>query len=96
VAIELGSVLFYVNRIPETMAVLEHALGETSMTGYPKPSRAPRSRFIASTWWMPETFPVAAARLEELDFENLHGGLGSDLLLADATFAGLHSNASQH
>ena len=35
---------------------------------------------------MPETFPVAAARLEALDLDALHGGFGSDLLLADATF----------
>ena len=34
---------------------------------------------------MPETFPLAVARLEALDLDNLHGGVGSDLLLADAT-----------
>ena len=35
---------------------------------------------------MPETFPAAVARLEALDLDDLHGGFGSDLLLADATF----------
>ena len=58
-----------------------------------EPRRASRTcyerleaEFIASTWWVPETFPVAAARLEALDLSTLHGGFGSDLLLADATF----------
>ena len=68
------------------MAVLERALGETSRDDFRICYERLEADFIASTWWVPETFPVAAARLEALDLDTLHCGFGSDLLLADATF----------
>ena len=86
IAVELGGVLFYINRIPESMAVLERELGATSPTEHSELARRLEAEFIASSWWVPETFPTAAARLEAIDLDALHGGFGSDLLLADAAF----------
>ena len=68
------------------MALLERELARDDTAGHPDLRERLEAEFIASTWWVPETFPLAAARLEELDLDNLHGGFGSDLLLADATF----------
>ena len=81
-----GSVLFYINRVADTMAVLERELAQDCHAEHPDLHERLEAEFIASTWWVPETFPLAAARLEALDLDNLHGGIGSDLLLADATF----------
>jgi DNA-binding CsgD family transcriptional regulator len=86
VALELGSVLFYINRVADTMAVLERELARVSAADHPDLHERLEAEFIAATWWVPETFPLAAGRLAALDLDNLHGGIGSDLLLADAAF----------
>ena len=40
------------------------------------------AELISSAWWDPQTYSIAEARLGELDLRALHGGLGSDILLA--------------
>jgi ATP/maltotriose-dependent transcriptional regulator MalT len=37
---------------------------------------------MTSAWWDPQTYSIAEARIGELDLDALHGGLGSDILLA--------------
>ena len=70
VALELGSVLFYVNRIPECMArARARARRDEPRRRCPSCHERLEAEFIASTWWVPETFPVAAARLEALDLD---------------------------
>jgi DNA-binding CsgD family transcriptional regulator len=85
-ALELGSVLFYLARIPEALAVYQRALEETSRAEHPDLSERLEAELIASAWWTPDTFPLARERLGALDLDALHGGFGSDSLLADAAF----------
>ena len=59
---------------------------ETSRTELPDLHERLEAELIASAWWTPETFPLAQERLAALDLDALHGGFGSDLLLADAPF----------
>ena len=40
------------------------------------------AELISSAWWDPQTFHIAEARIGELDLDALHGGLGSEILLA--------------
>ena len=40
------------------------------------------AELISSAWWDSQTFPIAEARIGELDLDTLHGGLGSEILLA--------------
>jgi DNA-binding CsgD family transcriptional regulator len=40
------------------------------------------AELISSAWWDAQTCPIAEARIGELDLDALHGGLGSERLLA--------------
>jgi DNA-binding CsgD family transcriptional regulator len=86
IAIELGGVLFYINRVADSMAVFQRELDATSAGEHPELHRRLEAEFIASSWWVPDTFPLAAGRLEAIDLDALGSGFGSDLLLADAAF----------
>jgi DNA-binding CsgD family transcriptional regulator len=82
----MGMTLFYVARIPEAIGAFERGLGETTMSADPDLYERLEAEYIASTWWAPETFRDAEEHLKVLDLDGLHGGYGSDLLLADAAF----------
>jgi DNA-binding NarL/FixJ family response regulator len=86
VSLELGSVLFYLARLPEAIDVYRRAIDETSRADHPDLSERLEAELIASAWWTPDTFPLARERLAALDLDALHGGFGSDSLLADAAF----------
>jgi DNA-binding CsgD family transcriptional regulator len=86
VSLELGGVLFYLARLPEAIAVYQQALAETSRADFPDLSERLEAELIASAWWTPETFPLAQEHLGALDLEALHGGFGSDSLLAVVAF----------
>ena len=86
VALELGSALFYLNRIPDAIAVYERALVEIDAHELPDLHERLEAELIASAWWTPETLPLAQERLAALELDALHGGFGSDLLLADVAF----------
>lgn len=85
-ALELGGVLFYLARLPDAIAVYQRALEEASRETHPELSERLEAELIASAWWTPETFPLAQERLAALDLDALHGGFGSDSLLADTAF----------
>lgn len=44
------------------------------------------AELISSAWWEAEYLPIALERLERIDVEDLAGGLGSDMLLANLAF----------
>jgi DNA-binding CsgD family transcriptional regulator len=86
VALELGSTLFYLNRIGETIALFQGAVGETSRAEHPDLHERLEAELISAAWWTPETLPLAQTHLAALDPESLHGGPGSDYLLAALAF----------
>jgi DNA-binding CsgD family transcriptional regulator len=86
VSLELGSALFYLNRIPEAIAAFDGALKQTSRDAQPDLYERLEAELIASAWWTPDTLELAQERIAQLDLDALHGGFGSDLLLADVAF----------
>src|SRR5262249_26796377 len=86
VSLELGSVLFYLARLPETIDVYRQAIDETSREERPDLSERLEAALIASAWWTPDTFPPARERLPRRAPRGRPGGFGSVPLLAAAAF----------
>ena len=81
VALELGRVLWFTDRIGDAVAVFERALGEVDRERDPDLDELLVAELISSAWSDKQTYPIAEARIEELDLDELHGGLGSEVLL---------------
>jgi DNA-binding CsgD family transcriptional regulator len=81
VALELGRALWFADRIADALAVLERALGEVDRKRDPDLYELLVAELISSAWWDAQTYPIAEARIGELDLDALHGGLGSEILL---------------
>jgi DNA-binding CsgD family transcriptional regulator len=82
VALELGRALWFTDRIADALAVIERALGEVDRERDPDLHELLKAELISSAWWNPQTYPIAEAAIGELDLDALHGGLGSEILLA--------------
>jgi DNA-binding CsgD family transcriptional regulator len=82
VALELGRALWFTDRIADALAVFERALGEVDRERDPDLHELLLAELISSAWWDPRTYPIAEAAIGELDLDALHGGLGSEILLA--------------
>src|SRR4029453_12364974 len=82
VALELGRALWFTDRIADALAVFERALGEVDRDRDADLYELLVAELISSAWWNPRTYPIAEAAIGELDLDALHGGLGSELLLA--------------
>ena len=82
VALELGRALWFTDRIADALAVIERALGEVDRERDPDLHELLVAELISSAWWDPQTYPIAEAAIGELDLDALHGGLGSEILLA--------------
>jgi DNA-binding CsgD family transcriptional regulator len=82
VALELGRALWFTDRIGEALPVIERALGEVDRERDPDLYELLKAELISSAWWNPRTYPIAEAAIGELDLDALHGGLGSEILLA--------------
>jgi len=82
VALELGRALWFTDRIGDALAVFERALDEVDRERDPDLYELLVGELINSAWWNPRTYPMAEARLGELDLDALHGGLGSEILLS--------------
>ena len=82
VALELGRALWFTDRIAEALAVFERALEEVDRERDPDFYELLLAELISSAWWVAQTYPIAEARIGELDLDALHGGLGSEMLLA--------------
>jgi DNA-binding CsgD family transcriptional regulator len=81
VALELGRALWFTDRIAEALEVFEQALHELDRRK-PGLHELLEAELISSAWWDPRTYPIAEARIAELDLDALQGGLGSETLLA--------------
>ncbi len=82
VALELGRALWFTDREPEAVSVFEQALEEVDRERDADLYELLVAELISSTWWEPETYPIAEARIAELDLDALHGGFGSEVLFA--------------
>jgi DNA-binding CsgD family transcriptional regulator/tetratricopeptide (TPR) repeat protein len=82
VALEFGRALSFTDRIGEALAVFQEALDEVDRAMNPDLYELLVAELISSAWWDAETYPIAEAAIGKLDLEALHGGLGSEILLA--------------
>ncbi len=82
VALELGRALWFTDQTADALAVFQQALDELGRMRDPDLSELLVAELISSAWWDSQTFPIAEARIGELDLDTLHGGLGSEILLA--------------
>jgi DNA-binding CsgD family transcriptional regulator len=82
VALELGRALWFTDRIGDAFEVFEEALDEVDREEDPDLYELLVAELISSAWWDAQTYPIAEARIGELDLDALHGGLGSEILLA--------------
>jgi DNA-binding CsgD family transcriptional regulator len=82
VALELGRALWFTDRVADALAVFEQALDEIDRDRDPDLYELLEGELISSAWWHRQTYPIAEARIGELDLDALHGGLGSEILLA--------------
>jgi DNA-binding CsgD family transcriptional regulator len=81
VALELGRALWFTDRIADALEVFEQALHELDRRK-PDLHELLEAELISSAWWNPQTYPIAEAAIAQLDLDTLHGGLGSEILLA--------------
>jgi DNA-binding CsgD family transcriptional regulator len=82
IALELGRALWFADRITDARAVFEQALDEINRKRQPDLYELLVGELISAAWWNVETYHIAEARVRELDLDALHGGLGSEILLA--------------
>ena len=82
VALELGRALWFTDQIGDALAVFEQALDELNRQRDPDLYELLLGELISSAWWNAQTYPIAEGALGELDLDALHGGLGSEILLA--------------
>jgi len=94
VALELGRALWFTDQIPEALVVFERAVGEVDRERDPDLYELLVAELISSAWWNTRTYPIAEAAIGELDLHALHGGLGSQILLA--TVAHYESRRALH
>src|SRR5581483_1345761 len=85
IAIELGRCLLRANRHQEAMDAF--ARGREVLAGAdPDLDESIWSELINAGWWYPEHVPQAEVELARVDETKLHGGVGSDLLLATLAY----------
>src|SRR5581483_911432 len=85
IAIELGRCLLRANRHEAAMQAFADArevIGDED----PELAESAWSELINAGWWYPEHVPRAEAELARVDESALHGGVGSDLLLAALSY----------
>jgi DNA-binding CsgD family transcriptional regulator len=82
VALELGRALWFTDRIADALAVVEQALDEVDRERDPDLYEMLLAELINSAWWHPQTYPIAEATIGQLNLDALHGGFGSEILLA--------------
>jgi len=81
VALDLGRTLWFSDRHREALQVFEQALADVDQTQDAERYEQLIAELISSTWWEPDTYPIAESRLAELERDSLPGG-ASEVLLA--------------
>jgi DNA-binding CsgD family transcriptional regulator len=82
IALELGRALWLTDQISDAFAVFERALDELDRQHDPDLYELLLAELMTSAWWDPQTYSIAEAHRGELDLDALHGGLGTEILLA--------------
>jgi DNA-binding CsgD family transcriptional regulator len=82
VALELGRALWFTNRIGDALEVFQRALAQVDRERDPDLHELLLGELISSAWWHAETYPIAERAIGEIEVDALHGGLGSEILLA--------------
>ena len=82
VALELGRALWFTDRNADALAVFQQALDEINRKRQPDLYELLLAELISSAWWDAQHYSIAEATIGELDLDSLHGGLGSEILLA--------------
>ena len=82
VALELGRALLFTDRVADALAVFERALGEVDRERDPDLYELLVAELMALARWDAQVYPVAEAKIGEIDLDALHGGLSSEILLA--------------
>ena len=82
VALELGRALWFTDRIEDALSVFGQVLDEVDQNRDADLYERLLAELISSAWWHTQTNPIAEATIGELDLDSLHGGLGSEILLA--------------
>src|SRR5512132_4292930 len=82
VALELGRALWFTNRGADAGAVFQQALDEVDRKRDPDLYELLLGELISSALWDAQTYPIAEATVAELKLDALHGGVGSEVLLA--------------
>jgi len=82
VALELGRALWFTDRSVEALETFERALDEVDRQEDPNLYELLEAELIGSAWWNAQTYHIAEAAIRQLALETLHGGLGSEILLA--------------
>ncbi len=81
-ALEYARALFFSGRTREAIAALADALERVPREEFPDLAERLEAELIGAAWWEPDTYPIAASRLANVQTSSLQGGLGTDLLLA--------------
>jgi class 3 adenylate cyclase/DNA-binding CsgD family transcriptional regulator len=81
ISIELGRSLLRANRHEDAIAAFRKGR-DVIGDGDPDLAESILSELINAAWWVPEHVPIAEGELAQVDPSALHGGVGSDLLLA--------------
>ena len=82
VALELGRALLFMDQVGDALAVFDQALDELDREQDPDLYETLEAEQLNAAFWDPRTYPLVEARIAELDLNALHGGPGSDILLA--------------
>src|SRR5581483_4610840 len=85
IAIELGRCLLRANRHADAMEAFGRGRDELGDEDADL-AESIWSELINAGWWYPEHVPLAEAELDKVDETKLHGGVGSDLLLATLAY----------
>lgn len=86
VSLELGNELFYANRLEEAIAVYTRAYEDVDAAARPDLHEWLEAEVLASSWWEPADYPTAAKLMATFEERALHGGFGTELLLAYRAF----------
>ena len=95
-SVELGRVLWRLDRWDESLDVLGSALEEVDAGRYGDLAERLDAELTVSAWLRAETYPIARDRLERFDPSTLNGGLGSELRLANVAFYELRLARDRH
>jgi class 3 adenylate cyclase/DNA-binding CsgD family transcriptional regulator/tetratricopeptide (TPR) repeat protein len=92
VALQYGRALWLTGEHPTSIEVFQSAIASLGDEQRELRERL-EAELISSAWWEPEYLPIAIEHLQRIRIDELAGGLGSDMLLANLAFIGSRRGA---